>query len=59
MLYEVSTNILYNKAVAYDKMGKARQAAEIYRKIVYRASYEQVDRTFPIDVIKRRLASIR
>jgi len=52
-------NILYNKAVAYDKMGESRLAADIYRKIVYRASLGEVERTFPIDAVKRRLASIR
>lgn len=52
-------NILFNKAVAYDKMGKSREAADIYRKIVYRASYDSVERTFPIEAVKRRLASIK
>lgn len=51
-------NITYNKAVAYDKMGKSQKAAEIYRSIIYRASYEEMEKTFPIEAVKKRLASI-
>jgi tetratricopeptide (TPR) repeat protein len=52
-------NILYNKAVVYDRMGKATQAAELYRKIVLMASNGTLGQSFPVETVKKRLATIR
>ncbi len=51
--------VLYNKAVAYDRMGKTVEAASIYRQIVLLAGDGSLDQGFPIEAVKKRLAVMR
>lgn len=51
--------VLYNKAVAYDRMGRTFEAAELYRKIVRMASDGQLDQQFPVESVRKRLAVLR
>lgn len=52
-------NILYNRAVVYDRMGKSNQAADLYRQIVLLAAEGSLDQAFPIETVKQRLSVIR
>lgn len=52
-------NILYNKAVVYDRMGKATQAVDLYRQIVLMAADRTLGQSFPVEMVKKRLAVIR
>ena len=54
-----SAVVLYNKAVAYDHMGKTAEAADLYRQIVLLASDGSLDQGFPIEAVRQRLATIR
>ena len=54
-----NSGVLYNRAVAYDRMGKSRKAAELYIKLINLAMDSEMDGGLPIESIKRRLASIR
>ena len=51
--------VLYNKAVAYDHMGRTTEAADLYRQIVLLASDGSLDQGFPIETVRQRLAAIR
>ncbi len=54
-----NVNIMFNKAVALDKMGKKEEAVSLYRKLVYMASYGDNSSTIPVEQIKKRLGGIR
>jgi Flp pilus assembly protein TadD len=54
-----NADVLYNRAIVYDKMGKTDKAADLYRQIVSMAGDGSIDQTLPIDAIKTRLAAIR
>ncbi len=54
-----NVNIMFNKAVALDKMGKKDDAVDLYRKLVYMASYGDNSSTIPVEQIKKRLGGIR
>jgi Flp pilus assembly protein TadD len=51
-------DILYNRAVAYDRMGKTQQAAGLYHQIVLLSGDIPLDAGFPIEAVKKRLADI-
>ncbi len=53
-------NTIFNKAVAYDKMGDGDKAMELYRKLVYMTSYgDHSEINIPIAQIKKRLGAVR
>jgi len=54
-----SPNVLYNRAVAYDHMGNSSQAATLYRQILLLASDGDLDESFPLEVVRQRLATMR
>ncbi|MCK5555218.1 MAG: tetratricopeptide repeat protein [Alphaproteobacteria bacterium] len=54
-----NSNILYNRAVVYDRMGKTIKAADIYRQILLLAEDGILDRNFPVETVKNRLSVIR
>jgi tetratricopeptide (TPR) repeat protein len=54
-----NADILYNRAVVYDKMGKTEKAADLYSQIVSLAGDGSIDQSLPIESIKKRLATIR
>ncbi|TAL35556.1 MAG: tetratricopeptide repeat protein [Alphaproteobacteria bacterium] len=54
-----SAYVLYNKAVLYDKMGRSRQAGDLYRQIMRLAANGDLDQDLPLDAIQRRLAVLR
>ncbi len=54
-----NATVLYNKAVAYDRMGKTSEAADIYRQILLLASDGSLDQSFPLEEVRQRLATIR
>jgi len=54
-----NADILYNRAVTYDLMGKTQKAADLYHQIVVLAGEGAIDQNFPIEAIKKRLAVIR
>lgn len=54
-----SAFVSFNKAVIYDKMGRAAEAAQLYRDIVRRAADGNLDIQLPIEQIKRRLATLQ
>jgi tetratricopeptide (TPR) repeat protein len=51
-----SASVLYNRAVLYDRMGRAQQAGDLYRQIVRMAAEGNLDQTLPLEAIRRRLA---
>jgi Flp pilus assembly protein TadD len=51
--------VLYNKAVIYDRMGRATEAAVMYRQLVRMSADGLLDSSLPIEQIKRRLAVMR
>jgi Flp pilus assembly protein TadD len=51
--------ILYDKAVAYDRMGNTVDAAQLYRQILLLASDGSLDQSFPLEQVRQRLAAIR
>lgn len=51
--------VLYNKAVAYDHMGKTTEAANLYRRLLVLASDGSLDQSFPVESVRQRLATIR
>lgn len=55
-----NANIMYNRAVLYDKMGRKTQAVELYRQLLQIAtqggSHAQ---QIPVEAIQRRLSTIR
>lgn len=51
--------VLYNKAVAYDHMGNTTEAANLYRQILLLASDGDLDKSFPLEVVRQRLAALR
>jgi Flp pilus assembly protein TadD len=54
-----SAVVLYNKAVAYDHMGRVNEAANLYRQILLLASDGSLDQSFPVESVRQRLATIR
>lgn len=52
-------DILYNRAVAYDRMGDTDQAAMLYRKILMVTADGTVVPTFSLETIRQRLATMR
>jgi Flp pilus assembly protein TadD len=54
-----NSTVLYNRAVAYDHMGKTTEAAELYRQILLLASDGALDQSFPLEVVRQRLAALR
>lgn len=54
-----SATVLYNKAVAYDRMGNSQKAGELYRKIILLQSDGALDPGFPIDAVRQRLSTLR
>jgi len=54
-----SAYVLYNRGVLLDKMGRSREAADIYRQIVRLAADGDIDASLPIETIKRRLAVMK
>jgi Flp pilus assembly protein TadD len=54
-----SPTVLYNRAVAYDHMGNTTQAATLYRQILLLASDGDLDQSFPLEVVRQRLANMR
>jgi len=54
-----NSTVLYNRAVAYDHMGKTSEAAELYRQILLLASDGALDQSFPLEVVRQRLAALR
>jgi Flp pilus assembly protein TadD len=52
-------NILFNRAVVYDRMGRPAEAADLYRQLVFMAGDGSLDENFPIETVKKRLATIR
>lgn len=52
--------ILYNKAIVYDRMGKAGEAGEIYRELLRRSAAGTMGQTnLPIETIRKRLSVLR
>ncbi|MBU6476254.1 MAG: tetratricopeptide repeat protein [Alphaproteobacteria bacterium] len=51
--------ILYNRAVAYDHLGKTDEAAALYHRILDLASEGQLGASLPLDDIRQRLATLR
>ncbi len=51
--------ILYNRAVAYDHLGKTDKAAELYHRILNLASEGKLGTSLPLDDIRQRLATLR
>ena len=51
--------ILYDKAVAYDRMGNSVEAANLYRQILLLASDGSLDQSFPLEQVRQRLATLR
>jgi len=51
--------VLYNKAVAFDHMGKTAEAADLYRKILILATDGDLDQSFPLEQVRERLAVLR
>lgn len=54
-----SAIVMYNKAVAYDRMGKTAEAAELYRKVVMMGGEGTLDQHVPLDAVRKRLAVLR
>ena len=54
-----NATVLYNKAVAYDHMGNTAEAAQLYHQILLLASDGVLDQSFPLEVVKQRLAVLR
>lgn len=54
-----SAFVLYNKGVLLDKMGRASEAADIYRSILRLAADGNLDQNLPLETIRRRLATLR
>ena len=54
-----NATVLYNKAVAYDHMGNTAEAAQLYHQILLLASDGVLDQSFPLEVVKQRLAALR
>lgn len=52
-------SILYNQAIVYDRMGRAGEAATLYRDLIRMHADGTLDESIPVESIKRRLASIR
>ena len=52
-------NILYNRAIVYDRMGRTIQAANIYRQILLLAGDGILNQNFPIETVRNRLSVIR
>lgn len=52
-------SVLYNQAVVYDRMGRTRQASDMYRRILSMANSGELPPGFPIAAVKKRLATIR
>lgn len=52
-------NIIYNKAVLYDKMGRSTEAGELYRQVLRMSSDDIEGGNFNTDAIKRRLNTLR
>ncbi len=51
-----SVAVLYNRAIAYDKMGQTADAASLYRKLIQLDGDGLLDPSYPVDAIKKRLA---
>ncbi len=51
--------ILYNRAVAYDHIGKTSRAAEMYRRILDLAAEGDLNASLPLDDIRQRLSTLR
>jgi len=54
-----NSNILYNRAIVYDRMGKTIKAADIYRQILLLAENGILDQNFPVETVRNRLSVIR
>ncbi len=54
-----NANILYNRAIVYDRMGKKNRAADLYRQIVLLGEDGSLDHGFPLETVKKRLSIIR
>lgn len=52
-------DIMYNRAVAYDKMGNKRQAIDQYRQILSVAGNTVPPRGFPLEVVRKRLIDLQ
>lgn len=50
--------VLYNRAIAYDKLGKRDEAVSLYRKLVQLSGDGVLDPSYPIEAIKKRLAAL-
>lgn len=51
--------VLFNRAVVYDRMGNEDKAAALYRQIIRLASEGMLKEPVPLDVIQRRLSTMR
>jgi len=54
-----SLDVLYNRAVAYDHLKQTDKAADLYRRVINRAESEGMDQNFPLQDVKKRLATLR
>lgn len=52
-------DIMYNRAVAYDRMGNKHQAIDQYRQILSVAGGTVPPRGFPLEVIRKRLLDLQ
>lgn len=50
--------VLYNRAIAYDKMGHRDEAVSLYRKLVQLSSDGVLDPSYPVEAIRKRLAAL-
>ncbi len=50
--------VMYNRAVLYDKMGRNKDAAFLYRQILRMSADGTLDQQLPIEIIRRRLSSL-
>lgn len=54
-----SVNVLYNKAVLYDKMGRSRDAGQLYRQILRMDAEGTARAGLPLEAIRRRLSDLQ
>ncbi len=50
--------VLYNRAVAFDRMGNVQQASDLYRELISMDEAGALGQNFPIGAVKKRLATL-
>lgn len=53
------TTLMYNKAVLLDKMGRSREAADLYRALIRMSSEGRLQQPLPVEQMRQRLSTLR